>query len=779
MPHRQARSSGHASAESCYDALERVYVLPTPSRVKQAITRHSWRRRRIKNVPYAIAAVMAYVMFFVLILPSADILGVFSVGPFFSTPRVRRLQSNTTTTVTEAAGECVDDGEPPSEDGALSGYPSTPFTIDEYRSGVIIGPLIIIFIIFYGLAVVCDKYFEPSLEAICDNLQLGPDVAGATFMAAGGSAPELATSLLGVFVSKSDIGIGTIVGSAVFNVLFVIATCAFVAPNLKVTWYPLARDCIFYCISILSLTMVVLDQSVAWWEACILFGLYIVYCTMMRYNEKINAFAIAYVAAERHPSKVQIFIVEANKTTSLLIYAVIVVNIVATLGYDEEEYPAAGVINHICAVVFVLEFVIKNYGFGIVAYWKSAPDAFDGVLVCLIGVEYLIAESGGIMGAFRGLKFLRFLRFLRMLRILRTIKLKPVVVVDASTQTGESDSDSDTETKAIKNDVPKPANFIPVMPVTDLTGDRPATPEKKVGGGVLSGSVGQDSKKRAPEFLPGGVPDSTNESKTKSGTKPVNGQVRANDVDDDLEIEEIMEPGNIQGDTGGDGDDTKADIEAEGEGDGEGDSDDDDDGPFNPFEHGDGYVKTAWWAITLPMVLCMFLTIPDCKRERFAKCWVLTFTLCIVWIAALAYVMVWMATIFGVVAGIPDPVMGLTLLAAGTSIPDALSSLAVARKGKGDMAVSSSIGSNIFDILVGLPVPWMLYGAFNNGASTAICSTSVGIMIITLFIMVALVICGINVEKWHLTMRLGYGFLTLYFVFVIEALLLEYKVILS
>ena len=48
-------------------------------------------------------------------------------------------------------------------------------------------------------------------------------------MAAGGSAPELFTSIIGVFISKSDVGIGTIVGSAVFNILFVIAACAFAA----------------------------------------------------------------------------------------------------------------------------------------------------------------------------------------------------------------------------------------------------------------------------------------------------------------------------------------------------------------------------------------------------------------------------------------------------------------------------------------------------------------------------------------------------------------------
>ena len=45
--------------------------------------------------------------------------------------------------------------------------------------------------------------------------------------------------------------------------------------------------------------------------------------------------------------------------------------------------------------------------------------------------------------------------------------------------------------------------------------------------------------------------------------------------------------------------------------------------------------------------------------------------------------------------------MGLTLLAAGTSIPDLLTSVIVARKGLGDMAVSSSVGSNIFDVCMG------------------------------------------------------------------------------
>ena len=49
---------------------------------------------------------------------------------------------------------------------------------------------------------------------------------------------------------------------------------------------------------------------------------------------------------------------------------------------------------------------------------------------------------------------------------------------------------------------------------------------------------------------------------------------------------------------------------------------------------------------------------------------------------------------------VPVAVSAVTLLAGGTSVPDLLSSYVVAKKGEGDMAVSGSIGSNIFDVTV-------------------------------------------------------------------------------
>merc|ERR1712113_908655 len=112
---------------------------------------------------------------------------------------------------------------------------------------------------FLAIAIVCDEFFVPAIEVIVEALNMSPDVAGATFMAAGGSAPELFTSFF-----------GTIVGSAVFNVLFVIGCCAiFSSGDLVLTWYPFARDSIYYCVSLAILGGFFYGEFIEWWEATI------------------------------------------------------------------------------------------------------------------------------------------------------------------------------------------------------------------------------------------------------------------------------------------------------------------------------------------------------------------------------------------------------------------------------------------------------------------------------------------------------------------------------
>ena len=106
-------------------------------------------------------------------------------------------------------------------------------TCEQLEDGGFILLIIGIIYMFLALAIVCDEFFVPALEVMGEKFQISDDVAGATLMAAGGSAPELFTSFLGVFVAQNDVGFGTIVGSAVFNVLFVIGMCAVFS---KVGW---------------------------------------------------------------------------------------------------------------------------------------------------------------------------------------------------------------------------------------------------------------------------------------------------------------------------------------------------------------------------------------------------------------------------------------------------------------------------------------------------------------------------------------------------------------
>merc|ERR1719272_2218462 len=86
----------------------------------------------------------------------------------------------------------------------------------------------------------------------------------------------------------------------------------------------------------------------------------------------------------------------------------------------------------------------------------------------------------------------------------------------------------------------------------------------------------------------------------------------------------------------------------------------------------------------------------------------LLFALSIFFIGACTYVMVDSTNRVGVILHIPPLAMALVFLAAGTSIPDTLGSIAVAKQGEGDMAIANALGSNVFDILIGLGLPWTI-----------------------------------------------------------------------
>jgi len=69
--------------------------------------------------------------------------------------------------------------------------------------------------------------------------------------------------------------------------------------------------------------------------------------------------------------------------------------------------------------------------------------------------------------------------------------------------------------------------------------------------------------------------------------------------------------------------------------------------------------------------------------------------------------LVWLVVIIGFTLNIRDSIMGLTILAIGSSIEEVFSAIVMTRRGHPEMAIAGSIGSNIFDILMGLGIPWL------------------------------------------------------------------------
>ncbi|CAE7272178.1 SLC24A2 [Symbiodinium pilosum] len=434
-----------------------------------------------------------------------------------------------------------------------------------------------------GLNTVCDVYFATAIDVLCDAWSLTPDVAGATWMAAGGSAPEFFTSIVGATVAQNDVGFGTIVGSAVFNVLFVIGLCGYVAQgNIELTWWPLFRDCTYYICSLAVLASFTYNQTIAPWEAVVLFSLYVGYVSFMFINRPLNIWA-----------------------------------------YEKTGTP--------------LNKELRQY------------------------VEEMKKEKAKAAA-----------------------KVEPEQVGLAKTDAPEPDPDH-----------PEPAkdNY--------FKEDRIVTKE---------------------------------------------------------------EPQDVE----------KAEATADAEEGGEEDDDDDDDEPEDLMIMPEGRQDRILWALGLPVYVCLYYSLP---RPANPKLFMLTFAGSLVWIGFFAFLLVWWTDTVAGTAMIPTIVSSVTFLAAATSIPDAVSSMAVARKGQADMAVSSSIGSNIFDILVGLPIPWLIKCMIeaNNPEFTGVSIQSPYLMFYTCLLlgMVFGTVVSIKICGWKLNKFLGGCMAVLYFVFIITTVVVE------
>lgn len=578
-----------------------------------------------------------------------------------------------------------------------TGFDPKAYAQWEADSGGIVYIILSIYL-FLGIAVICDNQFTDSLEMICSRygLNLSPDVAGATFMAAGSSAPELATSFLGVFVAKSAVGLGTILGSAVFNILIIIGSVAILTGEpLQLDYRPVVRDNFFYAISVILLCILLaVDDEANLIDTIILLFWYILYVSFLAFNDFFMDKIFGEDSGKDDPDEMMGVGVESPRVT---------------MGSDplvDEDLQLEEVIQP--------EDIISGHGAASVDEPAEPPPEEPAEP----------AEEGKGEKSTEG----------------------------APTGTGSGGSGE--------------------APQEDQK--QPGADDAAVNVDMTLAEAGEDAKKAENPLAEGG--DGETEDRPKKHEKMPSYSTRAFKDDDEEEEKGILDhildclscpyiqlfrftmPACPKPET-------YPQKNAEGE-----DMEEDD-----PYE--------AEWNDKYDAASKEEQKVMDKEAYNTLECtqkwyWA-TFGVSLIHITWLSYFMVEFMLKIGCLWGIPDVVMGLTFLAAGTSIPDALGSISVAQAGEGDMAVSNAVGSNVFDICIGLGLPWFIKLVIEanetcNYIYVYQASKDVIPSIVILLSIIIIVFAIFLTGKWILYPWSGYLLFFAYFLFIVYQLLNTY-----
>lgn len=110
-------------------------------------------------------------------------------------------------------------------------------------------------------------------KTIAVGLGMSETLAGLTIVAVGTSLPELVTSIVAARKGESDIAVGNVVGSNVFNILFVLAASAAITP-MNINAQGLTDLLILLCVSILGYIFCFTNKTVSRVEGGILVAMY-------------------------------------------------------------------------------------------------------------------------------------------------------------------------------------------------------------------------------------------------------------------------------------------------------------------------------------------------------------------------------------------------------------------------------------------------------------------------------------------------------------------------
>ena len=127
------------------------------------------------------------------------------------------------------------------------------------------------------------------------------------------------------------------------------------------------------------------------------------------------------------------------------------------------------------------------------------------------------------------------------------------------------------------------------------------------------------------------------------------------------------------------------------------------------------------------------------------------------------------ATKIAAALGVSSEVIGLTIVAIGTSLPELVTSIVAAKKGQSDLSIGNVLGSNIFNLtaIIGTAatVPWLVPNA--TGTKTLVVSPEMLSLNIPIMMVVAVILLPIMITDMKISRKEGAFFLAIYICYTI------------
>jgi cation:H+ antiporter len=246
---------------------------------------------------------------------------------------------------------------------------------------------LVLFVIGLGLLIAGAEALVRGASRLAAGLGVAPLVIGLTVVAFGTSAPEVAVSLQSAFSGQADLAVGNVVGSNIFNVLFILGLSAAIAP-LIVSRQLIRLDVPLMIGVSLLLPVVAWDLNISRLDGLILFAGIVVYTAFLVRQSRREA-------AQKGADEFEREYGEATKPRSARDWAVDLGLIVAGLGMLVlgSRWLVDGAVA-IARVAGLSELII---GLTVVAAGTSLPEVATSVIASLKGERDIAV--GNVVGS--------------------------------------------------------------------------------------------------------------------------------------------------------------------------------------------------------------------------------------------------------------------------------------------------------------------------------------------------------------------------------------------